>query len=144
MLVNNIQGVEMPENFSGSSTVWLDVFNRFNGLWSCFLDSGFRGFEILRIDRNWKLHAGKWAGRSLAENHQGMCQMVKSASNVVNGVASDQRSVFRNGWNVDHLINSISGFRIVLDSDSVFLAFLPGVSQLCEIEDVLVGPFQFG
>jgi hypothetical protein len=141
MLVNNIQTVEMPENLSAPSTVWLDTINRSYSLWPCSLYSGFRGFEFLGIGSDGKVHMGKWTGRSLGDNHQGMSQMVKSASDVVNGITRDERDVFVDGRNINDFVDSISGLRIVLNSDSILLAVLPSIPQLLKVENVLVGPF---
>jgi hypothetical protein len=66
MLVENVQGVEMPENLSGPSTIWLDTVNRFYSLWPWSLYSGFHGFEFFGIDRDGKVQLGNGPGRSLA------------------------------------------------------------------------------
>jgi hypothetical protein len=124
VLVDNIQGVEMPKNLSRPSTIWLDTVNRFYSLWPCSLYSGFRGFEFLDIGSDGKVHIGKWTRRSFGDNHQGMSQMVKSASDVVNGITRDERGVFGNRRNINDLVDSISGIRIVLDADSILLTFL--------------------
>jgi hypothetical protein len=68
--------------------------------------------------------------------------MVEGGSDVVNGVAGDQGDFIVGGRNINDLVDSISGIRIVLDADSILLTFLTRHSlELFQIEDVLVGPF---
>jgi hypothetical protein len=70
-------------------------------------------------------------------------QIVKNASQVLDGFSSDQRNV---GWylraNID-LLDFVSHLRIILGPDSIRISFQEGMQPLFKIADVLFGPFDF-
>ena len=72
-----------------------------------------------------------------------LCNMIYDASEVVNRVASDTRDTVGNGISSGYVIDQLSGLRIALGSDFVWLGIKKGFQSSVKVTDVLFGPFNF-
>jgi hypothetical protein len=66
---------------------------------------------------------------------------IKSASQIVQGVAKDQREFWRESANSVHLHNIVKSLRISINRDLVSTTFEELDGVCVEIKDVLIGPF---
>jgi hypothetical protein len=71
-------------------------------------------------------------------------QMVKGASKVIQGVASDKPNVQRDYPDIDKILSNLSGLPIALDPGSIWLGFYEEITKDIQITDVLIGPFNLG
>lgn len=142
VLVNVVKAVELPENFSGRSSVCFDRRQRFYSVMpQALFNSPKSGFKFLGAlsDREVNLLSGVCRGR--AKGDQVVGQMVKSAPEVMDGVSGDKGNV---GWDrssTDEFINALASVRIVLGLEWICASTDKSVPRHLEIEDVFFGPF---
>jgi hypothetical protein len=67
-------------------------------------------------------------------------QMVKCRAEIMNGVADNEREIDRD-WDQAEAYNCLSSLRVVLSNETLTVGFGPGHAPLCNIVDVLYGPF---
>ncbi len=144
MLVNNVEVVDVPEQFTLTSRVWFDSVNRVSCVLAEFLySSSAVGFIFLGALADGKVEIVEGAGRASGDAHQMVGQMLKTAPEVMNGIPDYGRNLRGNLPNVTEIIAALSGVRVVLGSDVIRASTPSEERHPCSLQilDVLVGPF---
>lgn len=142
VLIDNVKAVDAPEDFTRSSTVWLDSIDGLYGLipYALYL-SPTSGFVLRGIDRNRKVHTGKRGEPSHRIAHEIVAHVLEGAAEVMNSIPGNERNGFWHIPDADELVNAVSSLRIILESEGIGVFFAQEVSPCgFEITDVLVGP----
>lgn len=141
VFVNIVQSAELPEKVI-PTLVRLERVDSINALGTEFLyfSTTLRRHVVIKTlpKREMNILLGS-AGR--IGSHQSECEIVKSASQIVENVSDDCGNSARNlrdELNVDDLIS----VRILLSSEEITV-FREGIQSNFEITDVLFGPFDF-
>jgi hypothetical protein len=138
MFVNPVQLMEFPEGFI-PSFVRFEVRNDLLSRWRhvSYLSKKFGVFDLGRIkDGKGSAIRGVWRERTN--------QIVESGSQMLERVTSDQHHFAGNVCDLSHVIDRLSGVRVLIASDYVGVGILEPEQCILEIFDVLIGPFDFG
>jgi hypothetical protein len=139
VLVEVVKAVELPEQFMAASLVRFDLRHSFYSIAPKALFYSPRiGFKFLAqlADREIDLF-----NRSRAKLDKVVGKVIECASDVVNGISSDERNISWNRCDIDDAISAISRVRIVLGRDWICAGIDKTVPCPIELEDVFIGPF---
>jgi hypothetical protein len=141
VLVDNVKLIELPENFSCTSSVCFDRRQRFYSFMpQSLFYSPNSGYKFLGAVCNWKVNLAAPVGFG-ADRDQSVGQMVESGPEVMNSIPKHEGDV---GWdrrNIGEFIDAIASVRVVLGRKGIRASVDKGVPRLLEIEDVFFGPF---
>ena len=141
MLVNIVQPMNLPENFSLTSRVRFDLPESFfSTRRKALFYSPNTGFKFLGKLTNREIYLIKRPVGISPDTYEPISDVVKGASQVLDGISRDERNISVKRGSSSEFIDVISRLRIVLTLDAVVPVskFPP---EVLEIEDVFFGPF---
>jgi len=142
VLVDNVKGMEMPENLSGPSSVWFDIVNRFFGILPHSLySSALLGYVFVGVLSNGEVRLPQiFRSNSGRDRHNVIGQVVESRTQGMDCITDDQREAGFDRTYVSEVVSAISSLRIVIGLDSITV-LTKEVPCLLEVVDVYFGPF---
>lgn len=142
VLVNVVQAIDLPEDFSVASRVRFDLRERFYSVRrQTLFYSPNSGFKFLGIIANREIDALKRSGRLLPDAHQPVDQMVEGTPKILDGVSNNQWNVSGNGLNTSEIIKAVTSVRHILGKDWISTSVDKSAPELSQVEDVFFGPF---
>jgi hypothetical protein len=132
--------MQIPENPSVPSRVWLCGIDCFNRFWARSLYfSHLSGFVFLGSLKDGVI--GELAARRSPNVNQVGSEMIQCAPHVLDGIPNDGRPFSGEGLVEFDIEGAIAGIRIVLMREGVGVGSVEGFERICEVEDVFIGPF---
>jgi hypothetical protein len=146
MLVDVVKFVEHPELVPLPTLVWFDSAQRINRLLPHALYySRKSGPVFVGASLNQKTDVVHACWISACSDHEQLIgQVVEGAANIVDGIASNERERIWERPNIGNAINQLTRLRIALGKNHIAIGFVKGEDTVLQIDDVLVGPLNFG
>jgi hypothetical protein len=141
MFVSDIEIMESPK-IVVPSLVWFDTFDDVNRFLphSLYL-SRKRGLFIFGGRNVFKdRKSGGFGNSSVVDSNEMADQIVESTPDVLENVTSDKQNFRRDRRDLDRIVDVLSGIRISLFSDHVWITGYECIESGMQLLDVLVGP----
>ena len=139
VLVDAVQFVETPQ-CKIPAPVW---FDRVDGVYSRLPHSLYfsRAFGLVFRGVFADRKTGRSIWRATCGQNKLQGEMIKSASEIVDGVTGDCNCLGRNIPNAPDIVNALSRCQIIPSQDFIWAGIEEGPDLRIEITDVLFGPF---
>lgn len=142
VLVNNVELVQLPCPVAPSVLVWLDSFDSFKAMLPKSLYSGAKNaFEVFGEIADWERSV--FIERTPSLGDQSPCQVVKSGTQIVDGVPQHKSYFVWDEWNCSDVEGYLISLRIVLEPDGVRVTAPKFIDGGFELVDVMLGPLVF-
>jgi hypothetical protein len=144
MLVHNIQLMEQPERLIESS-VWLYRLDDVSRTLRDMLYFSLANRRCILLGSISNREVGVSPGLLPSRFNELPCEMIKSASEIMDSVSDEQRDSIGNGFDLGDIERSVLNLRyaVRLGSKSIGLFLKESLDGEIKITDVLFGPFNF-
>jgi hypothetical protein len=145
VLVDVVELVDYPEVVPLASLVWFESVERVNRVLAHSLYYSWKSSFVLgRILFDQELDVPGHSVGAASDEEELLGQMIESTSEVLDGVSGDG---CKRSWGREHtgdVIDQLARIRIALGPDFIGLRVHENADCGIQVDDVLVGPFNFG